>query len=90
MVTAWFCKDIPFQIGPFSFFGLPGLIVKTTSTDGWESELKGITYNKDTNKQLKIVEFALVSETNFRKALENAKASRAGGGISTFGKKQVN
>jgi GLPGLI family protein len=26
--TAWFSSDIPFQDGPYKFYGLPGLIVK--------------------------------------------------------------
>ncbi|MCJ0742845.1 GLPGLI family protein [Pedobacter montanisoli] len=89
IITGWFCKDIPFQAGPFSFFGLPGLIVKTSSSDGWESELTGITYNKDDKKKMDIIDYALVSETDFKKAVENAKASRQIGGASpNTGRKQ--
>lgn len=40
--TAWFSTDIPFQDGPYKFYGLPGLIVKIEDDGGnyfWE--LKG-------------------------------------------------
>lgn len=32
--TAWFTPDIPINEGPFKFYGLPGLILKITSSDG--------------------------------------------------------
>ena len=31
--TAWFSSDIPFQDGPYKFYGLPGLIVKIEDAD---------------------------------------------------------
>lgn len=31
--TAWFSSDIPFQDGPYKFYGLPGLIVKIEDSD---------------------------------------------------------
>jgi len=31
--TAWFSSDIPFQDGPYKFWGLPGLIVKIEDAD---------------------------------------------------------
>lgn len=30
--TAWFCKDIPFNEGPFKFRGLPGLVFELSDT----------------------------------------------------------
>lgn len=30
---AWFCTDLPFQDGPYKFYGLPGLIVKIEDTN---------------------------------------------------------
>ncbi len=83
-VTAWFCKDIPIQDGPLSYFGLPGLITKISTSDGWEAELKEIINNKDAKKQLVVVEYALVSENDIKKAMENARATR-GNGISMPG-----
>ncbi|WP_228452658.1 GLPGLI family protein [Chryseobacterium lathyri] len=32
--TAWFSSDIPFQDGPYKFYGLPGLIVKMEDATG--------------------------------------------------------
>ncbi|KFF12385.1 hypothetical protein IW15_12580 [Chryseobacterium soli] len=32
--TAWFASDIPFQDGPYKFYGLPGLIVKIEDATG--------------------------------------------------------
>lgn len=32
--TAWFSSDIPFQDGPYKFYGLPGLIVKLEDATG--------------------------------------------------------
>lgn len=40
--TAWFSTDIPFQDGPYKFYGLPGLIVKIEDKTGSHSMvLKG-------------------------------------------------
>jgi len=35
--TAWFSTDIPFQDGPYKFYGLPGLIVKIEDKTGTHS-----------------------------------------------------
>jgi GLPGLI family protein len=32
--TAWFASDLPFQDGPYKFYGLPGLIVKIEDATG--------------------------------------------------------
>lgn len=87
-VVAWFCEDIPFQTGPLGYFGLPGLIVKATTSDGFEAELNGIVYNKDIKKQLNIRDYTFVSATDLKKAIENAKANRSGGGSSPSGAKK--
>lgn len=43
---AWFSTDIPFQDGPYKFYGLPGLIVKIEDTTG--SHIMTLIGNKKT------------------------------------------
>lgn len=77
--TAWFSTDIPFQDGPYKFYGLPGLIVKIEDKTRTHSmELKGnkkieITAEKsiDAPEGLKLVGFGgkeiEVNENQFKK-----------------------
>lgn len=44
---AWFSTDIPFQDGPYKFYGLPGLIVKLEDKTG--SHIMTLIGNKKTN-----------------------------------------
>lgn len=44
--TAWFSKDLPFQDGPYKFYGLPGLIVKI------EDEGKNYSWELRGNKKV--------------------------------------
>ncbi|KAB1232823.1 GLPGLI family protein [Chryseobacterium viscerum] len=44
--TAWFSTDIPFQDGPYKFYGLPGLIVKIEDKTG--SHIMTLMGNKKT------------------------------------------
>ncbi|WP_213279724.1 GLPGLI family protein [Chryseobacterium indologenes] len=44
--TAWFSTDIPFQDGPYKFYGLPGLIVKVEDKTG--SHIMTLIGNKKT------------------------------------------
>ncbi|MBB6371247.1 GLPGLI family protein [Chryseobacterium shigense] len=45
--TAWFSTDLPFQDGPYKFFGLPGLIVKI------EDDQKNYSWVLQGNKKVK-------------------------------------
>ncbi|KFF28344.1 GLPGLI family protein [Chryseobacterium vrystaatense] len=45
--TAWFSTDLPFQDGPYKFFGLPGLIIKI------EDDQKNYSWVLQGNKKIK-------------------------------------
>ncbi|MDR2238020.1 MAG: GLPGLI family protein [Chryseobacterium sp.] len=47
--TAWFAQDIPFQDGPYKFYGLPGLIVKLEDATG--SHIMTLAGNKKIQAQ---------------------------------------
>jgi GLPGLI family protein len=57
--TAWFSTDIPFQDGPYKFYGLPGLIVKI------EDDGKNYSWLLSGNKTIKDwKEFTYAEEAN--------------------------
>ncbi|MDR2238310.1 MAG: GLPGLI family protein [Chryseobacterium sp.] len=58
--TAWFCKDIPFNEGPFKFRGLPGLIFEL-----YDSK-KNFIYNLSSSRELpNVYSTADFIESNF-------------------------
>jgi GLPGLI family protein len=75
LITAWFCTDIPFQDGPYYYYGLPGLIIKASSSSGFETSLISITYNKDSKKEIDVEPYALVSESQMIRAIGNQSAA---------------
>jgi len=87
--TAWFSTEIPFQDGPYKFYGLPGLIVKIEDAMGTHSMTlagnKKIT--KTTNEEVKLPEGVQiigintndieVTKAQFRKVWKNYKSDPA-------------
>ncbi|WP_415327560.1 GLPGLI family protein [Chryseobacterium sp. MMS23-Vi53] len=82
---AWFSTDIPFQDGPYKFYGLPGLIVKLEDKTG--SHIMTLVGNKkteaSTDEELKlqgVMTFGIndkdieVSKKQFRKAWKDYQA----------------
>lgn len=55
--TAWFSSDIPFQDGPYKFYGLPGLVVKIEDATG--SHIMTLVGNKKINGPAEDKESAL-------------------------------
>lgn len=54
--TAWFSSDIPFQDGPYKFYGLPGLIVKIEDSE------KNYSWKLSGNKKIENYEEMSYSE----------------------------
>ncbi|WP_313027050.1 GLPGLI family protein [Soonwooa sp.] len=64
--TAWFSADLPFQDGPYKFYGLPGLIVKI------EDDAKNYSWELKGNKQLKDwKELSYAEEANAKYGVSN-------------------
>lgn len=61
--TAWFSTDIPFQDGPYKFYGLPGLIIKIEDAD------KNYSWVLQGNKKIKDY-----SELSYADTLMNVSA----------------
>jgi GLPGLI family protein len=84
--TAWFSTDIPFQDGPYKFYGLPGLIVKIEDSEKNYSWLlsgnktikdwKEFTYAEETNAKFGITsnEKTPTTKEKFEKAFSAFKA----------------
>lgn len=78
-IIAWFCKDIPLNEGPFYHYGLPGLIVQTSSSLGWKSSLISIVKPKIPNQTLEVLPFVLVNNVQLSKARKNAEWANKNG-----------
>ena len=59
-IEAWYAGSIPIPDGPTSDYGLPGLIMKTKTSQGLEARILNINYN-DTNA-IKIPTYTLTSK----------------------------
>lgn len=78
--TAWFTQDIPFQDGPYKFYGLPGLIVKIEDATGTHvmtlagnKKIKAVSQETELNLPTEVRVFGMggkeieITEDQFRK-----------------------
>ncbi|WP_295795913.1 GLPGLI family protein [Mucilaginibacter sp.] len=78
-ITAWYCIEIPLRDGPNYFYGLPGLIIKATTNTGFDIKLTSFNYAKDQNRILNIKSYAVVKESQLKKAMLNQRALNKNG-----------
>lgn len=81
-ITAWFCKEVPFQEGPMYYYGLPGLIVSASTNLGWQIDLIDLKYNSDGKKTLSILPYRTLSIEQFKKAQKNYAAELQSGAVT--------
>ncbi len=79
LITAWFNTEIPSQEGPLYFYGLPGLIVKATTSAGFDIIIDSIEKSPKKGETLNVSKYSLITETQFNKAKINNKAAFSGG-----------
>lgn len=68
LYTAWFCPDIPIPIGPCSYYGLPGLILRLV-LPYQELRLQSIVYTDDVKIE-KPKEGKEISEKDYKNFVE--------------------
>jgi GLPGLI family protein len=66
-IVAWYCPKIPIQDGPFTYSGLPGLIVTVENNYGWSASLVRISYNDSKKAVEKIPNYTLITEKEISK-----------------------
>ena len=83
---AWFSTDIPFQDGPYKFYGLPGLIVKIEDSEknySWQlngnkkiDDYEELSYADKINAKMGMMSntITLVNKEKFQKSYDNYKA----------------
>lgn len=74
--TAWFTPEIPIPLGPYKFFGLPGLVLKVNDSEGiYNWECVGLTKLNGLNKPITIEKNDKLIETSRLKYFQTAKST---------------
>lgn len=74
--TAWFTPEIPIPLGPYKFFGLPGLVLKVNDSEGiYNWECVGLTKLNGLNKPITIEKNDKLTETTRLKYFQTAKST---------------